>query len=299
MSHRPAVWIGLALATVSILVVGLWMINNGSGSATDTTAAMFPVNRHVHWELNVRNRTDQALQDVEIYSFLPLSDTWQQSLVGVKASHPMETELDAQDRAVGLVRVESIPPFGQRSVRFEAELALANGHRNPERTDVERWLEPEALIESDHQAVVQLAGQLGIADTTRIARRIYDWLVAEVTYSGYDPIDRGALHALMERAGDCSEFSALAVALARAAGLPARLVNGFVMSDSGRLSPYGLHAWAEIRLDDRWLILDAQKRQFDPPPEHYLVTHYGTTQSRAETWTRFHSTEAAVEIEMR
>lgn len=299
MASRQSRWVGLTLGVVAVGIVLFFIFSREIEQSPEAAGRDFPVSRHVHWEFTVRNLTDQALHEVEFLSFLPLPDTWQQSLVAVTGSHPIEKQLNSQAQSIGRIELTTIPPYGQRNIRLEAELAMAEDFDNPELASIESLLEAEALVESDHGQIVQLAQELDRGDSEKTIRAIYEWLIGEVTYSGYDPVDRGALHGLTQRNGDCTEYSALAVALARAIGLPARMVNGYVMPEDGRLGAYDFHAWAEIRVDDRWLIIDAQDRHFDPPPAHYLATHYGTSQSRPLGWTRFHSPEARVAIEMR
>lgn len=283
---------GCIVSLAVLLAVGTWFFM--SRAAVD----QYPVAQQVHWNLTVRNNSNRALRDIEVFSFAPLSDTWQQSLLDLTANYPVELLDPGSAQPYGRVLLETIPPYGQRDIRLQAEVAMASGHANRERGDLDRWLEQEPLIESADERVVRLASQIDRADSALTARAIYDWLIAEVEYTGYDPTDRGALHALKQRTGDCTEFTALAVALARALDIPARMVNGYVVTEGGRLSPFAFHAWAEIRLDDRWLILDGQKKRFDPTPETYLATHYGTSRSRQSDWTRFHSPDSRVAIEM-
>jgi hypothetical protein len=56
-------------------------------------------------------------------------------------------------------------------------------------------------------------------------------------------------------AGDCDVLNGLVVQLLNHAGVPARLVIGFVGRDGG-VAPE-LHAWAEVVLEDRWTVVDA------------------------------------------
>ncbi len=289
-----------ALGLLAVCVLGLqWWISKGTGSAGHGPASGLhtPVVRHIHWELAVRNLGNEALRDVEVLSFLPVSTRWQQTLLEVSANYPL-VKVDSPEQGIASLSLESIPPYGQRHVRIEAVVALydsANGH---DFSPSEASLAAEPLIESDHELIQILAEQLhrGRASSSRL---IFDWLVAELEDLGYHPQDRGALHALRARGGDCSEFAALAVALARASGLPARMVNGFVVTENGRLGPHAFHAWAEIWEGDRWLILDAHQQRYDPPPQHYLATHHGTSQSRSLAWTRFDSPLSSVAIDMR
>src|ERR1041385_4515814 len=59
---------------------------------------------------------------------------------------------------------------------------------------------------------------------------------------------------LATREADCSEFSALFVAMARSLGLPARIVSGLAYSGNS----FGGHAWVEVwagkcsELDPSW-----------------------------------------------
>ena len=62
---------------------------------------------------------------------------------------------------------------------------------------------------------------------------------------------------LQNGAGDCTEHAVLVVALMRAAGIPARVVDGIVFaSDRGGQGMAGYHAWAEIWLG-QWIGVDA------------------------------------------
>jgi hypothetical protein len=53
-------------------------------------------------------------------------------------------------------------------------------------------------------------------------------------------------------AGDCTEHALLLTALLRRAGVPARLVYGFTLTEAGFIG----HAWTEARLADGWHWLD-------------------------------------------
>ena len=62
-----------------------------------------------------------------------------------------------------------------------------------------------------------------------------------------------ALGVLKRMEGDCSEHTALFVALCRAAGIPARQVVGIGYSDE--IKAFGYHAWAEVYVG-RWVAMD-------------------------------------------
>ena len=66
-----------------------------------------------------------------------------------------------------------------------------------------------------------------------------------------------------EKRGHCEYFASAAALLARAAGVPARVVGGYRVVERSPLDDYAIvrqrdaHAWAEVWLDGRWETLDA------------------------------------------
>jgi hypothetical protein len=72
-----------------------------------------------------------------------------------------------------------------------------------------------------------------------------------------------ALQVLQARSGDCNEHTQLFVALARAAGLPARIAAGLAYVDG----KFFYHAWPEILLDD-WVAVDPTFGQFPADAAH-------------------------------
>ena len=64
------------------------------------------------------------------------------------------------------------------------------------------------------------------------------------------------------REGDCTEHAVLLVAVARAFGRPARVVNGLAVVEmgDGGVGAFG-HAWAEVLVDRAWRPVDAALRK--------------------------------------
>lgn len=116
------------------------------------------------------------------------------------------------------------------------------------------YLRPEALVESDHPELRAALGEVfpeGIdpkAPAYDVAWAIYEWVLEHSSYQLNAERGRasklwGALDLLRTGRGECSEYSALFVALCRAAGIPARSQVGFWAKKE--LSP---HVWAEFHL---------------------------------------------------
>ena len=100
------------------------------------------------------------------------------------------------------------------------------------------------------------------------ARGIYDWVVDNVTYkkvgTGWGNGD--TFWACSERYGNCTDFHALFVSLARTEGIPARFEMGFPVPDDrpqGEIGGY--HCWVEFYLADRgWVPIDASEASKRP-----------------------------------
>ena len=85
-----------------------------------------------------------------------------------------------------------------------------------------------------------------------------------------------AVEVLRTRVGDCNEHTALFVALARAAGIPARISVGLVSVRSA----FYYHAWPEIYVDEGkgrglWLPVDPTLNQFPADATHLRLARGG------------------------
>jgi len=119
--------------------------------------------------------------------------------------------------------------------------------------DLHPHLQPEPLLQSDDPAIVALANEL-----TADSRDAWEAAAAICRY-----VDRAvedvptvslpsAVEVLDTMRGDCNEHTALFVALARAAGIPAVVCNGIVYIDEGR---FGYHAWPAVWVGE-WVAMD-------------------------------------------
>lgn len=86
-------------------------------------------------------------------------------------------------------------------------------------------------------------------DAWSVARKLSDWTHQNLEWKKVNNADPALT--LATREADCSEFSALFVAMARSLGLPARIVSGLAYSGES----FGGHAWVEVWIG-RWVELD-------------------------------------------
>jgi transglutaminase-like putative cysteine protease len=127
--------------------------------------------------------------------------------------------------------------------------------------DLKKALAPARYVQSDDPTIRELARKaLGDATTAgqaaaNICRFVHEYITAKDLSVGF----ASALDVAQTRQGDCTEHAVLAVALCRAAGIPARLAYGLVYIEQfqGRSNILGPHAWALVWVDGRWVTLDA------------------------------------------
>lgn len=158
------------------------------------------------------------------------------------------------------------------TITREDSIALRTNYRLPvgARASVMAvFLGPEPLLEVRNAEIQQLARALRgtEGDPRVVAERINDWvhdsLKQEITVGV--PSALATLHA---RVGDCNEHTQLYVALARAAGIPARVAAGLTYLDG----KFYYHAWPEVWLGIRWVAVDPTFGQFPADASHLRFT---------------------------
>jgi hypothetical protein len=104
------------------------------------------------------------------------------------------------------------------------------------------FLQPTSQIKSNDKTVIDQARKIAGDDTDAwsVARKLADWTYKNLKWKVVESSD--AAHTLATREAACGEFSELYVAMARALGLPARIVVGLAYSGGS----FGAHAWAEV-----------------------------------------------------
>ncbi len=140
---------------------------------------------------------------------------------------------------------------------------------SPERSrELQEYLQPELLIQSrDPRIEAQSRRIVGRSrDPARQAELLNDWVYENIAKQITVSVP-SALEVLNARRGDCNEHTVLYVALARAAGLPARTAAGLVYVDG----QFYYHAWPEVYLNG-WVAVDPTLGQFPADAAHLRFT---------------------------
>jgi hypothetical protein len=153
----------------------------------------------------------------------------------------------------------------------------------PADPDLADYLRPEPLIESDDAEIVEEARRavkdlaLPRARAERLVRHVNGLLDKKPTVSL-----PSAREVLRTKVGDCNEHTALYVALARAASIPARIAAGLVYIGGG----FYYHAWPEVFVEGPpgrglWLPVDPTLNQFPADATHIRLARGGLDRQAA------------------
>lgn len=158
---------------------------------------------------------------------------------------------------------QHVSPLGHGEFLVAIRRAAPGRQAGPTAADTD----PTLWLQSRDPAIRALASQVaGKASRPRdTMRRLRRFVSDYITQQGLDVGYASALEVLHNKKGDCTEYAVLLAALARAQGIPARVVTGMVYADryAGALRVFVPHAWVQAWVNGRWESYDAALRRFD------------------------------------
>ncbi len=134
--------------------------------------------------------------------------------------------------------------------------------------DKEKYLKSDNFIQAQDPKIKALAAYLskdspdGVVKVKNIMNWVYNYLAKKATLS-----IPSALNALNLRQGDCNEHTFLFAAIARSAGIPAKVKNGLVYI-RGR---FYYHSWPAVYINKSWIDVDPTLNQFPADPTHIML----------------------------
>ena len=232
------------------------------------------ISRQLRFNLTLTNPKAYELVDQILWLYLPAAETSTQKLESIKVSVPFEQLTDPVGHSIIKLTFPQIAPLSVKVVNFIVSLSMRTEPKMETLENPKAWLGSERYIETADSRIQSLAAKLNRPEARDTALAIYDWVKQHLHYTVYVADDRGATYALNQLQGDCTEYAYLAVALARANGIPARMVGGYTTDKNAILRPTDYHNWAELYFDDAWRLLDAQKERWLMPTENYIAFRF-------------------------
>jgi hypothetical protein len=137
--------------------------------------------------------------------------------------------------------------------------------------DLAPFLAPSSALQSDDPVIVAAAEKAvgGEKDAWKASQAIEAWVDKHLKTKSMGVAFASALEVCKSQEGDCTEHAVLAAALARAAGIPSRVVMGLEYL----MGIWGGHAWTEVSIAGRWYPIDATNGLGFVDPLHISVSH--------------------------
>jgi hypothetical protein len=148
-------------------------------------------------------------------------------------------------------------------------------------------IQPNAWLQSDSPKIKQLAA-IAAGNTenkVHVMGNLNAFVSKYLSHRGLNIGYASALDVANDRKGDCAQFAVLLAAMARAQGIPARVVVGMLYTEryDDKLRVFVPHAWVVAWVGDRW-------RSFDPAALHFDTGHIALDTGDGNPWHFFNAT---------
>jgi len=183
----------------------------------------------------------------------------------VRPDHPIGNPRAVSTLQVAISGTDRLPPSDawqrctavRREVTCEMGRARGAGEAGAESPPEQlraRYLQPSITVQSSDPSIRRLADAIvgGAATTEERIARILRWLEHNVEKAPLDVFS--ALDVLQQRKAECQGHAYLYTALARAAGIPTRVVNGLAYSE--QFNGFLYHSWTESLVGASWQAVD-------------------------------------------
>src|SRR6516162_374168 len=213
--------------------------------------------------------------------WIPLAKTDAFQTVSVEALNiPMKWD-KVQDRDYGndICVVNAQPQDSGKTIELRYKVVRKEKAAYPAgAADSARYLRPEKLVPVNETfKTLAEKASVGKSDDIERAKALYDHVISRMRYdkSGTGWGRGDAVYACDARSGNCSDFHAYFIALARAAGIPARFAIGAAIpSERNDGGIDGYHCWAEFFADGKWVPVDISEANKNSRLADYYFGHH-------------------------
>ena len=256
---------------------GAKALRNGDGEHRLERSRTFTVN----YRATLRD-IPKGARSVELWLPWPQTDSNQTiHRVTVEASRPMTVGREARFGNQCL-HMSVRPQDGVFTVGMAIEATRKeNSGANESLRDEDRalYLAPEPLVPlSGPVKELALEATRGLTTDLEKSRAIYDKVTGIMTYdkSGTGWGRGDATFACEARRGNCTDFHALIIGMARSVGIPARFAIGLPLPETrGAGEIPGYHCWAELFVVGRgWVPVDASEAAKAEHKRDYFFGHH-------------------------
>ena len=213
--------------------------------------------------------------------WIPLGTTDEFQKVTVKSVNVPGVQKTLVDKAHGnsIIFLELGPEDSgkQLEIVYDVERLEKSGYvDDPAMTT--KYLQPERMVPSNDmfKAIAEKAVQ-GREDNLMRARALYDHVIDEMNYKKFgEGWGKGdAVYACNSLYGNCTDYHAYFIGLARSVGIPARFAIGAsIPSERNDGGTDGYHCWAEFFANGKWWPVDISEADKFSALSMYFFGHH-------------------------
>jgi Transglutaminase-like superfamily len=247
------------ISTVATSPLGMCI----TAHSNPTDVADVLLRRRLRFSLSFHNPSSTNLGRQVFLCYLPFNSE-SQMLIDFRVSVPYRLHTDKLGQNILEIDFIDVHSHFQKVVILETFVDFSKSAEGKVDVLGSTWVQSERFIEVDNPKIVSQARALKSTSDEKTIENIYEWVSNNIMYAGYISDDRGALYALENKSGDCTEYAYLVVALARVNLIPSRVIGGYMTLNNVAPMPRDYHNWAEVHLSGDWRIVDSQKQNIFP-----------------------------------
>ena len=210
---------------------------------------------------------------------LPATDAFQKVQMTIVSAPGKHRVLKEREHDNTILFFELGPEDSEKSVHIRYHVQrLEKAAYLSKDPDLKKYLKEESLVPIDDNfrtiASESVTGKKG--DLVR-ARALYDHVIERMSYIKHGPgWGRGdAVFACNVRTGNCTDFHAYFIALARSIGIPARFAIGAAIPSSRNDGGVdGYHCWVEFHAEGKWWPVDISEADKYSSLSTYYFGHH-------------------------
>ena len=237
------------------------------------------INGTDEFEFLYRVKLPEIIGDARLWLPLATSDTFQHVEIKNITAPGRWRELDEREHGNKVLFLNAGPADSGKLIEIRYRVKrFEKAEYSVRELMAQKYLKPERLV-PNNENFRTIAEQVTHGKKTDLARAraLYDHVIEKLRYAKYGSgWGRGdAVYACDARTGNCSDFHAYFIALARALGIPARFAIGAsIPSERNDGGIDGYHCWAEFFADGKWVPVDVSEADKNSSLADYYFGHH-------------------------
>jgi len=231
------------------------------------------------FEFNYEVTLPNIEEPAKIWIPVPQSDRFQTiSLASIET--PVEHQmLEEQSYGNTILYMELLPEHSGKKVALVYDVQRLEKNPYEDNTSPTRYLDASLLMPVGDRFQVladSIIGHRRNEGTIMQSRALYDYIIDNMRYMKFGNYGNGdSVYACDALSGNCTEFHALFISLARSAGIPSRFaVGASIPSDRDEGGIDGYHCWAEFYAEGKWWPVDiSEANKYTALATYYFGRH--------------------------